>query len=169
VNSLPEDKEIIFVPDQHLGRYVAEQTERNFILWPGYCITHIVISEDDIRKARQKYPDAMVLVHPECSEPVKALADRIFSTGQMLKFAGKSGVKRFIIGTETGIIHALKKVNPEAEYIAASEKAVCPNMKRINLEKVLWSLEDNKYKITVPEEIRIRAKNALDRMIQIQV
>jgi quinolinate synthase len=169
VNSLPEDKEIIFVPDQHLGRYVAEQTERNFILWPGYCITHIVISEDDIRKARQKYPDAMVLVHPECSEPVKALADRIFSTGQMLKFAGKSGVKRFIIGTETGIIHALKKVNPEAEYIAASEKAVCPNMKRINLEKVLWSLEDNKYKITVPEEIRVRAKNALDRMIQIQV
>jgi quinolinate synthase len=169
VNSLPEDKEIIFVPDQHLGRYVAEQTEKNLILWPGYCTTHIVISEDDIRKARQKYPDAMVLVHPECSESVKALADRIFSTGQMLKFAGKSGLKRFIIGTETGIIHALKKVGPDAEYIAASENAICPNMKRINLEKVLWSLEDNKYKITVPEEIRIRAKNALDRMIQIQV
>jgi len=167
VESLPKDKKIIFVPDQHLGRFVADKTKRNLILWPGYCTSHIVITEDDITDAKKKYPDALVLVHPECSEPVKDLADRILSTGGMLRFVKDSSAKRFIIGTEIGIIHALKKENPEAEFIAASKRAVCPNMKKITLEKLLWSLEDNKFKITVPEDIRIKAKKALDRMIEI--
>jgi quinolinate synthase len=167
VESLPQDAEIIFVPDQHLGQFVSEKTGRKMILWPGYCITHAAITEDDVKNARKTHPDAIVMAHPECTEPVKAVSDKILSTGQMLKFAKKSEAKRFIVATETGIIHTLKKENPDKEFFAASSRAVCPNMKRITLEKILWSLEDMHYKITVPEEIRTRAKNSLDRMVAI--
>jgi quinolinate synthase len=167
VESLPLDKEIIFVPDQHLGRFVSEKTGREMILWPGYCVTHAAITEDDIKKARAAHPDAVVMAHPECTEPVKAISDQILSTGQMLKFAKRSEAGRFIVATETGIIHTLKKENPGKEFFPASERAVCPNMKRITLEKVLWSLEDMHYRVTVPEEIRAKAKNALDRMVAI--
>jgi len=167
VNSLPEDKQIIFVPDQHLGRFAAERTGRDLILWPGYCPSHVMITEDDIRNAKAKYPDAIVMSHPECTEPVKELSDELVSTGQMLKFAQKSASQRFIIATETGMIHALQKQNPVAEFIAASERAICPNMKKITIEKVLWSLEDMQYKITIPAEIRAKAKKALDRMVEI--
>jgi quinolinate synthase len=167
VNSIPQERQIIFVPDQHLGRFVVERTGRDLVLWPGYCTTHIFITENDIKSARARYPDAVVIAHPECSEPVKDLADELLSTGQMLEFVKKSQVKRFIVATETGMIHPLEKANGEAEFIAASNKAVCPNMKKITLEKVAWSLEDMQYKIIVPEEIRIKAKKALDRMVEI--
>ncbi|MFH1370068.1 MAG: quinolinate synthase NadA [Planctomycetota bacterium] len=167
VESLPQDVEIIFVPDQHLGQFVSEKTGRRMILWPGYCITHAAITEDDIKNARAAHPDAIVMAHPECTEPVKHLSDKLLSTGQMLKFAKQSEAKKFIVVTETGIIHTLKKENPDKEFFAASSRAVCPNMKRITLEKVLWSLEDMHYRITVPEEIKTRAKNALDRMVAI--
>jgi quinolinate synthase len=167
VNSLPQDGRIIFVPDQHLGRFVAERTGRDLVLWPGYCTTHVLITEDDIKTARAKYPDAVVMAHPECTEPVKELADELLSTGQMLKFAAKSTVQRFIVATEIGIIHALKKQNPEAEFYPASTRAVCPNMKKITLDKVIASLEDKRYEITVPEHIRTRAKKSLDRMVEI--
>lgn len=166
VNSIPQERQIIFVPDQHLGRFVAERTGRDVVLWPGYCTTHIFITEEDIKKAKAKYPDAVVIAHPECSEPVKELADELLSTGQMLEFVRKSPAKRFIVATETGMIHPLKKQNPKAEFIAASNRAICPNMKKITLEKVAWSLEDMQYKITVPEETRIKAKKALDRMVE---
>jgi quinolinate synthase len=164
VKSIPLDKEIIFVPDQHLGRFVVEKTGREMILWPGYCVTHAAITEDDVKQARAAHPGAIVMAHPECSEPVKAICDQILSTGQMLKFARQSEAKSFIVATEMGIIHSLKKQNPGKEFFAVSDRAVCPNMKRITVEKVLWSLEDMKYKITVPDEIRTRAKQALDRM-----
>jgi quinolinate synthase len=167
VKSIPKEREIIFVPDQHLGRFVAERTGRELVLWPGYCSTHIWITEEDIKKAKTKYPDAVIMAHPECSEAVKELADELLSTGQMLEFVTKSTAKRFIVATEIGMIYPLKKQNPKAEFIAASEKAICPNMKKITLEKVVWSLEDMQYKITVPEEIRIKAKKALDRMVEI--
>jgi len=167
VNSLPKDKPIIFVPDRHLGRFVAEKTGRDLVLWPGYCHVHVVITEEDINNAKAKYPDAIVMAHPECTEPVRELADEIFSTSQMLKFTEKSTAKRFIVATETGMLHPLKKQNPQAEFIPAAERAICPNMKKITLEKVLWSFEDMHYKITVPDEIRIKAKKALDRMVEI--
>jgi len=167
VNSLPKDQQIIFVPDQHLGRFVAERTGRDLILWPGYCTTHVLITIDDIKNAKAKYPDAIVMAHPECSEPVKELSDELLSTGQMLKFAAEGTAKQFIIATETGIIHALKKQNPKAEFFPASKRAICPNMKKITLEKIIWSLEDMQYKISVPEEIRKKAKKALDRMVEI--
>jgi quinolinate synthase len=167
VDSIPPDKQIIFVPDQHLGRFVAERTGRSLVLWPGYCTTHIFITEDDIKSARAKYPDAIVMAHPECSEAVKDLADELLSTGQMLEFVKKSKARRFIVATEMGMLYPLKKQKPEAEFIAASSKAICPNMKKITLEKVAWSLEDMQYEITVPEEMRIKAKKALDRMVEI--
>jgi len=167
VNSLPEDKPIIFVPDQHLGQFVAERTGRKLVLWPGYCTTHVLITVDDIQAARAKYPDAIVMAHPECTEPVKEASDELLSTGQMLKFAAKNTAKRFIIATEMGIIHTLKKQNPETEFFPATERAICPNMKKITLDKIIGSLQEMQYKITVPETISIKAKKALDRMVEI--
>jgi len=167
VDSLPKDRPVIFVPDQHLGCFAADRTGRDLVLWPGYCTSHVVITEDDIKNAKAKYPDAIVMTHPECTEPVKDLSDELLSTGQMLKFAQKSTAKRFIIATETGMIHALKKQSPNAEFIPASERAVCPNMKLVTLEKIVWALEDMKYKVTVPQNITTRAKKAIDRMVQI--
>jgi len=167
VNSLPKDRRIIFVPDQHLGRFAAERTGRDLVLWPGYCHVHVVITEDDIMTARAKYPDAIVMAHPECTELVKGLSDEMLSTSQMLKFAARSTAKRFIIATEIGIIHTLKKENPNAQFIAASERAICPNMKKITMEKIVWALEDMQYKISVPKAIREKAKKALDKMVEI--
>jgi quinolinate synthase len=167
VESLPKDKKIIFVPDQHLGHFVVEKTGRDMILWPGYCTTHVFITEEDVKKARAVHPGAIVMAHPECTEPVKAVSDKIFSTGQMLKFAKESDTKSFIIATETGIIHSLKKENPGKEFYPVTTRAVCPNMKRITLDKVLWSLEDMHYKITVPADIAARAKSSLEKMIAI--
>ncbi len=167
VNSIPQDRQIIFVPDQHLGRFVVEKTGRDLVLWPGYCHVHVAITEEDIKNAKTKYPDAIVMAHPECTEPVKELSDELLSTGQMLEFVDKSTAKHFIVATEIGMTHPLKKQNPRAEFIAASDRAICPNMKKITLEKVAWSLEDMQYKVTVPEEIRVKASKAIDRMVEI--
>jgi quinolinate synthase len=167
VESLPKDRKIIFVPDQHLGRFVIEKTGRDMVLWPGYCPTHAFITEDDIKQARQAHPGAIVMAHPECTEPVKAVSDKLFSTGQMLKFAKQNDAKSFIIATETGIIHSLKKENPGKEFYPVTNRALCPNMKRITLDKVLWSLEDMHYKITVPADIAARAKQSLEKMVAI--
>ncbi len=167
VNSLPEGRKIIFVPDQHLGRFVADRTGRDLVLWPGYCATHVVITEDDITDTKAKYPESIVMAHPECTEPVKELSDELLSTGQMLKFVKKSAAKHFIVATEIGIIHALKKENPEAKFIAASDRAICPNMKKITLDKVIRALEDMQYKVMVPEDITVKAKTALDKMVGI--
>jgi len=167
VESLPCDKRILFVPDRNLGSFVAERTGRDIELWPGYCATHVYITEDDIHKARQKWPDAVVMSHPECTEPVRKISDELLSTSQMLKFVKKDLAKRYIVATEKGIIHALKKENPNAEYMPATERAICPNMKKITVDKVIASLEELKERIVVDEEIRVRARKALDRMVEI--
>ena len=167
VNSLGKDKKIIFVPDQYLGQFVASRTGRDLILWPGYCPTHVMITEDDIKEAKAKHPDAVVLAHPECTEPVKKLADQLLSTSQMIKFAAKSAAKEFIVATEKGIIHSLKKERPDAEFYPATERAVCPNMKKVTLDKIISSLENMQPEIKVPEEIRLKAKRAVDRMVEI--
>ncbi len=167
VNSLGKDKKIIFVPDQYLGQFVASRTGRDLILWPGYCPTHVMITEDDIKKAKAQHPDAVVMAHPECTEPVKKIADQILSTSQMIKFAAKSAAKEFIVATEKGIIHSLKKQRPQAQFFPATERAICPNMKKVTLDKIIASLENMQPEITVPEEIRLKAKRAVDRMIKI--
>lgn len=167
VSSLEAEKEIIFVPDKYLGQHVIDKTGRDMILWPGYCPTHVIISAEDIEKAKQEHHDAVVMAHPECTEQVRGRADEILSTSGMLKFARKSEAKQFIIATETGIIYTLKKQNPNKEFYSATDNAICPNMKKITLEKVVWSLEDMEYKITVADEIRTKAKAALDRMLSV--
>lgn len=167
VRSLPMDRPILFVPDQHLGRFVAQQTGRDLILWPGYCPTHVLIGEDDIRRAKEQYPEAVVIAHPECSEPVKDLADALLSTGQMLGFVRKSPARRFIVATEVGMLHPLQKVRPDAEFLPAGSRGICPNMKKITLEKVLASLTDLQFPIEVPEDIRRQAERSLQRMVEI--
>lgn len=167
VRSLPEDKKIIFVPDQHLGRFASEQTQRHLILWPGYCASHIVITDDDIKNAKKKYPNAVVMAHPECSEPVKELSDEVLSTSQMLRFSKDSPAKEFVVATEVGMIHPLSVQRPDAVFIPASEKAVCSNMKKITLEKLLFSLQDLQYRIEIPQDIAAKAQKALDRMVEV--
>jgi quinolinate synthase len=167
VNSLPADREVIFVPDKNLGGFIVERTGREMVLWPGYCATHMRILASDIVNAREEHPDAWVLAHPECTPDVRALADQLLSTGQMLQFAKTSGVNEFVIATENGIIHSLQKQNPDKRFYPVTEKAVCPNMKKISLEKVAWALEDMQYQITVPEPICTEARRSLDRMLAV--
>jgi quinolinate synthase len=161
------DKEILFIPDQYLGQWVAEKTGRKMHLWHGFCPTHMKILPEDILRLKKEYQGAVALVHPECRAEAKAVADEVLSTGGMMRYARESTDNEFIIGTEIGIIHRLQKENPEKHFIPVNDKAVCPNMKRITLEKVLWSLQDMKHKITVPENIRMKALSAVERMLAI--
>lgn len=167
VNSIDAKKQIIFVPDKNLGQFVMEKTGRDMVLWPGYCPTHVFASADDIKKIKAAHSAAIVLAHPECPKPVRDCADRLLSTGQMLKFVRASDKKEFIIATEIGIIHSLKKQNPDKSFYPASSKFICPNMKKITLEKVLFALEDNKYVIKVQDETAQKARKALERMVAV--
>ncbi len=167
VASLPLDREIIFIPDRHLGQYAMDQTGRQMILWPGFCPTHARITENDIRHQQAAHPQAEVLVHPECTQPVRKLGHQVLSTGGMCRHVAKSSANEFIIATELGILHRLRKENPQKQFFPAKDIALCPNMKRITLETVLWSLQDMRYEVKVPDEIRDRARVALDRMLTV--
>ena len=160
-------EEILFVPDQYLGHYISTKTDKSMILWPGFCPTHIRIQPQYITKLRREYPQAKVVVHPECRPEVIALADEVLSTGGMCRYASKSEVKEMIVGTEIGILHRLRKENPGKKFIPVSEQAVCPRMKLITLERVLWSLQEMTPEVKVPEEIRLEAKAAVDRMLEV--
>jgi len=166
VESLEND-EILFVPDQYLGDYVSTRTDKKLHLWPGYCPTHVRILPRDIIRLKQEYPQAKAVVHPECRPEVIAVADEVLSTGGMIRYARRKDVGEMIVGTELGIIHRLRKENPGKRFIPVSEQAICPNMKLITLEKVLWSLEEMSPEIKVPEAIRLKAKTAVDRMLAI--
>lgn len=167
VAKLGTERPIIFVPDQYLGSYVAARTNTELILWPGYCPTHMKIGVDEIAGLRKEHPDAEVLVHPECRPEVVAHADYALSTDGIIKWVKQSTAHEFIIGTEIGILHRLKKENPDKVVIPASSRAVCPNMKLITREKVLWSLERMEYRVTVPPDIREKAVRAVNRMLEI--
>ena len=160
-------KEVLFVPDQYLGHYISTKTGKKMILWNGFCPTHMRIQPEHIVELKQEYPQAKVVVHPECTAAVIALADEVLSTGGICRYARREDVTQMIVGTEIGIIHRLKKENPGKKFIPASEQAVCPNMRLITLEKVLWALEDMNPEVNVPEDIRLRAKTAVDRMLEI--
>ena len=167
VRSLP-DKEIIFIPDKYLGMYTQSKVpDKKLIFFEGYCPIHVGILAEHVQKAKAEHPQALVIVHPECRPEVIALADAVVSTAGMVKFVKESKASEFIIGTETGIIYRLQEENPGKKFYPASELAVCPNMKLTTLEKVLWSLEDLKTEIKVPEEIAQRAKRAIERMLGI--
>lgn len=162
---MKDDPEIIFVPDKYLGTYVSGQTGRDFILWQGYCPIHARMLPEDIHKQKQKYPKAEVLVHPECPPALTAIADKVLSTEGMCRWAAKSSNTEFIIATEIGILHRMKKENPGKKFYPASEQAICPNMKKTTLEKVLWALQDLKYEVDVPADIMIRARKSIDGML----
>lgn len=162
-----EAAEVLFVPDQYLGHYVASKTNKKLILWPGFCPTHARIRPEHIDQLKREYPNAIVVVHPECKPDVIALADRVSSTSGMIRFAKQDDVKEMIVGTESGIIHRLRKENPGKRFIPVTEQAVCPNMKLINLEKILWTLEEMSPEVKVPEDIRFRAIDAVDKMLEI--
>ena len=166
VNSI-EGEEVIFVPDWCLGDWVQKHTDKRMHLWPGYCNTHHRILAPDVERAQREHPAAEVMVHPECTPDVIMLGDHVVSTGGMIRVARESAAREFIVGTELGIIHRLKADNPEKEFYPTSPLVVCPNMKRINLEKVLWALEDMRYRVEVPAEIRERARAAIERMIAV--
>jgi len=167
VEKLANGGELLFVPDQYLGHYVSTKTGREMILWPGFCPTHIRIKSQDITRLKQEHPQASVVVHPECRPEVIALADEVLSTGGLCRFAGRTEAEELIVGTELGIIHRLRKENPNKRFIPASEQAVCPRMKLITLENILWSLEEMAPEVKVPEEIRLRAKAAVDKMLEV--
>ena len=162
-----DSTEILFIPDQYLGHYVSTRTDKKMTFWPGYCPTHARIQPHDIIRLRQEHPQAKVVVHPECRPEVIALADEVLSTGGMIKCAKREDVSEMIVGTEMGIIYRLRKENPGKKFIPVSEQAICPNMKLITLEKVLWSLEELSYKVEVPEDIRLKAKAAVDKMLAV--
>jgi quinolinate synthase len=158
---------ILFVPDQYLGHYVSTRTGKKMILWPGFCPTHVRIKPERIKELKREYPQAKVVVHPECMPEVIALADEALSTGGMCRYAQRDEIREMIVGTEMGIIHRLKKENPGKRFIPVSEQAICPDMKLITLEKVLRSLEEMSPEVKVPEGIRLRAKAAVDKMLKI--
>ena len=161
------DEKIIFVPDQHLGGHVSGLLDRNYTLWPGYCPIHAAITVEAIDQARNLYPEAPVLVHPECSKPVREAADYRLSTGEMCKFAKESSAKDIIVGTETGILHRLRRENPDKAFHPVSDDIVCHDMKKITLENVAQSLREMKYEVVVAEEVASKALRAIDAMLKV--
>jgi quinolinate synthase len=167
VNSL-EEEEVLFVPDRNLADYVARNTTKRVIPWNGYCPTHNQILVSDIIRARRDHPDAEILAHPECRRDVLELSDRVYSTTGMLDHAGRSASEKFIIATEKGILHKLEKDNPDKRFYTASDFAICPEMKAIDLDALMLSLERMQHVISVPENVSVRAKLALDRMLGVK-
>ena len=166
-NSLPEEQ-IIFVPDRNLAAYVARHTKKQIIPWNGYCYVHDHFAPEEVRAARARYPQAEVLVHPECRPEVIDLADYAYSTAGMARHAHASPVREFVIGTEVGMLYKLKKENPDKEFYPLSEKAICQNMKKTDLAKVLRALQTLEPRVTVPEKIALRARRAIERMLTVK-
>ncbi|MCF7886398.1 MAG: quinolinate synthase NadA [Candidatus Marinimicrobia bacterium] len=164
VKNIDADK-IIFTPDKNLGFWVKRFVDKEMILWDGFCYVHHRITPEDIKKSKQKMPEASVIVHPECRPEVADLADRVESTGGMVKFARETEAKKIIVGTESGILHRLKKESPDKEFYTAGPPRICQNMKKITLESVLKALQKVQYKIEVPEKIAKPAKITLDKML----
>ncbi len=167
VSAVPSEK-VIFVPDQNLAAYVAEQVDKEIIPWPGYCHVHHDIQESRVCELMEMHPEAEVIAHPECRKPVLDLADHICSTSQMLDAAITSSAEEFIVATERDMINPLKRAAPNKKFYPISDKTICPMMKTITLFKVLWALESLEPRVEVPEEIRMRALAAVERMLSVR-
>jgi len=159
--------EVIFVPDQNLGHYISTQIKKKIILYPGFCYVHHRIKPEQVRQARELHPDAEVLVHPECRPEVISLADAALSTSQILRHVGASSCQSFIIGTEEGILHGLRKQSPDKSFYLIAKHQVCLDMKKTTLETIARTMELRQNVVTVPEEIRLKAKRAVDRMLAV--
>lgn len=167
IQSMAEE-EIIFVPDKNLGSYIAKKVpEKRMIIWDGFCVTHHRVTMEEVQKAKEAHPDAVLLVHPECRPEVVELADFVGSTKQIIDFAAVSKEKKFIIGTEMGVLYSLKKNNPEKTFYLLSPGLICPNMKKTRLESVYNALKEMKYTIELAEEILVKARISLERMLKV--
>ena len=165
VANIPADREIIFVPDRNLALYVEKKTGRKLIKWDGFCPTHEYITAETILKTKAERPEALVIAHPECLPEVQDLADALESTSGMIRFAQQSEAKTFIIATEMGLNHRLKKENPDKEFISPTKKAICPNMKMTTLRKAIETLRQERYEIRLDEETRLKALAAVEAMV----
>lgn len=165
VNSLEEDT-VLFIPDEHLAGWVAQQTDKEIIAWGGYCPTHVRINPETVSYMREQYPDAIFITHPEARREVRDLADEVASTGGMVRFARESEAREIIVGTEEGLVHRLRRENPDKVFHVVPH-TICPNMKKTIAAKVLDSLEKMQFEIDVDEEIARRAGQAVERMMEV--
>jgi quinolinate synthase len=172
VESLPKEQKIIFAPDKNLGAYINKVTGRNMVLWDGACMVHEIFSVEKITKLKLRHPDAKIIAHPECEEPVLRLADYIGSTTQLLKYTEKDTATEYIVATETGILHQMMKSTPHKTFIPAPPNNSCacndcPHMKRNTLEKIYLCMEYEVPEISMDEELRLAAKKPIDRMLEL--
>jgi len=169
VNSLDSDT-ILFGPDRNLADYIAEKTGKNLIPIPewGFCPTHLLFQPEEAIMLKHQHPNALVIIHPECTREMRKVSDYIGSTSKMCNYAKESAAKEFIVGTEEGLLHRLNKENPEKKFYLAYDGAICPNMKVNTLDRIYAALKEEKYEIKVPENIAVKARASLERMFQVK-
>jgi quinolinate synthase len=165
VESLDADT-VLFVPDSNLADWVDRHTDKEVIAWGGYCPTHVRISPDTVEYMMQEHPDAVFIAHPEARREVLDMADEVASTGGMVTFARESDADEIIVGTEEGLVHRLRRENPDKQFYIVPH-TVCPNMKKTNVEKLVTSLENMQYEVTVEEDVADRARAAVERMLEV--
>ncbi len=170
IRSIPTDKTVLFAPDKNLGRYLEKKTGRSLVLWPGTCVVHETFSARKLVALKERHPDALVIAHPECEEPLLAMADYIGSTTALLKYAVSSPGRQFIVVTESGILHQMRKAAPDKSFIAAPPVAECacnecPFMRKNTLEKVMLALRDLTPRIEMAPELIERARKPIERML----
>jgi quinolinate synthase len=167
INSLDADT-VLFGPDRNLAEYVAEKTGKTLVPIPewGFCPTHVLFQPEDVTLLKQQHPNAVVMVHPECSREMRRVSDFVGSTSKMCRYARETTAKTIIVGTEEGLLHRLRKENPEKQFIIAYKDAFCPNMKLTTLDRVYASLKEEKHVVKVPEPVAEKARVALERMFQ---
>jgi quinolinate synthase len=172
VESLPKDEKIIFAPDRNLGGYINKITGREMILWDGSCEVHDILEAEKIVELKQEHPDAKLIAHPECQGAVLELADFVGSTSALLSFTAKDNSSKYIVATESGILHQMRKQNPEKEYIIVPSDETCscndcPYMKMITLEKILHVLENESNEIILPDHVMYNALRPIERMLEL--
>ena len=169
IQSLDADT-ILFGPDRNLAEYAARNTGKKIVPVPewGFCPTHLLFQPEDVRVLKMEHPDAVVMVHPECNLEVQKVADFVGSTSQMCKYAEESSARAFIVGTEEGLLHRLRKGNPTKKFVLAYEEALCPNMKLNTLDRLYASLKEEKHLVTVPPNVAKKARKALERMLEVK-
>ena len=167
VGSIEADRPVLFVPDRNLGRYAARQTEREVILWDGWCPTHLTFSAADVARCRKAHPEAAIMAHLECSLEVLEKVDKVAGTSGMLRYAGESATREFVVGTESGMVYRLQKEYPDKKFYAATDHFICPTMKITTLEQIRISLKDMKHVVRIPEPVEEKARRALEAMLAV--
>ena len=167
VNSLTDAEKVLMIPDGNLARYTSLHTDKEIIPWSGYCPVHHFVTTAEVSAVKGRYPEALFAAHPECAPEVLKIADYVGSTSGIIRFAKETRARQIIVGTESGIMHQLQKENPDKTFIPVSDKLICHDMKYIMLKDIFDSLTEVKYVVKVPDDIRIAANKALNRMLDV--